>query len=57
MPNLVPTSAGYAGPPDRDERLYDDGCALFFEAALDQPLLVLDLMIAMLSGSTEPGSA
>ena len=57
MPSSVPTSAGYAEPPNTNERLFDHGCALFFEAALDQPLLALDLMIAMHSGSTEPDSA
>ena len=57
MPSSVPTSADCAEPPNTDERLFDHGCALFFEAALDQPLLALDLMMAMHSGSTEPDSA
>jgi hypothetical protein len=34
-----------------DEWLFDYGLALFLEAALDQPLLALDLMRALHPGS------
>lgn len=40
-----------------DGRLFDNGCALFFAAALDQPLLAVHLMIAMQHGPTKPDSA
>lgn len=53
MASSVPISAGFAKPLNTHERLFDHGCALFFEAVVDQPLLDLALLIAMHPGSTE----
>jgi len=54
MAESIETMAACQESSSRDTQFFDTGCALFFEAALEEPLLALDLLFAMRTGSTEP---
>lgn len=56
-PSLVETSANSEGLQVKNDRLFDTGCGLFFEAALERPLLALNLFLAMQLVSSEPNAA
>lgn len=47
MSDSAEISADHEDLSSRADRCFDTGCTLFFDATLEQPLLALDLLLAM----------